>query len=318
MKDGRMQTNLEYATARLLLSGLGLLPRQVAVGIGCMMGKAAYRVSRKLRQTGERNLELAFPTLDSRERERILRGCFISLGRQLGEVSKFSGMRNRDLSDVIECEGLENLTTAHAGGRGVILFTGHLGAWELSSLTLSLLGYPLNFLVRRIDNPKVEQLLDQTRTRFGNGTIDKRNAMRPALRSLRAGGILGLLVDVNMVSQEGIFVDFFGKAASTTFMLAKLALRTNAPVLPVFAPWNAKRNRFLLHIGEPLTVERSGNEAEDVRTLTSHFTKVIEDYIRRYPDQWLWIHKRWRTRPAGEVDLYQNGTRHSVTAIHPL
>ena len=94
-------------------------------------------------------------------------------------------------------------------------------------------------------------------------------------------------------------------------MLAKLALRTNAPVLPVFAPWNAKRNRFLLHIGEPLTVERSGNEAEDVRTLTSHFTKVIEDYIRRYPDQWLWIHKRWRTRPAGEADLYQNGTGNS-------
>ena len=172
-------------------------------------------------------------------------------------------------------------------------------------MALSLLGHPVSFLVRRLDNPKIERLLEQARTRFGNRTIDKRAAMRPMLRILKAGGTLGLLVDVNMMAHEGIFVDFFGIPASTTFDLATLALRTRAPVIPVFAPWEERRQRFVLHIGAPLNIEHTSDEDEDVRRLTSLFTKVIEDYIRRYPDQWLWIHKRWRTRPEGESDLYK-------------
>jgi KDO2-lipid IV(A) lauroyltransferase len=304
-KRGSVQTNFEYATARFLLSALGLLPRRLAVGIGRMLGQTAYRVSRKLRLTGERNLELAFPNLSRPERERILRGCFMSLGRQLGEFSHFSKLSTDNLRRLVECEGLENLDAARAAGRGAILFTGHLGAWELSSVALSLLGHPVSFLVRRLDNPKIERLLEQARTRFGNRTIDKRAAMRPMLRILKAGGTLGLLVDVNMMAHEGIFVDFFGTSASTTFDLATLALRTRAPVIPVFAPWEERRQRFVLHIGAPLNIEHTNDEDEDVRRLTSLFTKVIEDYIRRYPDQWLWIHKRWRTRPEGESDLYK-------------
>jgi KDO2-lipid IV(A) lauroyltransferase len=304
-KRGSIQTNLEYATARLLLAGLGLLPRRLAVGIGRMLGQTTYRVSRTLRRTGERNLELAFPALSRPERVRILRGCFISLGRQLGEFSHFSKLNTDNLRSLVECEGLENLDAARASGRGAILFTAHLGAWELSSVALSVLGYPVSFLVRRLDNPKIERLLEQARTRFGNRTMDKRGAMRPMLRTLKAGGTLGLLVDVNMLAHEGIFVDFFGTPASTTFDLAKLALRIKAPVMPVFAPWEERRQRFVLHIGAPLNIEYTGDEDEDVLRFTSLFTRVIEDYIRLYPDQWLWIHKRWRTRPAGESDLYK-------------
>jgi KDO2-lipid IV(A) lauroyltransferase len=314
-KRGGVQTNLEYATARLLLAGLGLLPRQLAVGIGRMLGRTTYRMSRTLRRTGERNLELAFPALSRPERVRILRGCFISLGRQLGEFSHFAKLNTDNLRSLVECEGLENLDAARASGRGAILFTAHLGAWELSSVALSVLGYPVSFLVRRLDNPKIERLLEQARTRFGNRTMDKRSAMRPMLRTLKAGGTLGLLVDVNMLAHEGIFVDFFGTPASTTFDLAKLALRIKAPVMPVFAPWEERRQRFVLHIGAPLNIEYTGDEDQDVLRFTSLFTRVIEDYIRLYPDQWLWIHKRWRTRPAGESDLYKPSQQNHQTLL---
>ncbi len=303
-KRSNLQTNLEYATTYMVVSGLALLPRSLAIRIGQLLGKSAYRLSSKLRRTGERNLELALPQISRSERQRILRGCFVSLGRQLGEFTHFSSLDSESLARIVSWQGLENLDKARTEGRGVILFTGHLGAWELSSVALSLLAYPVSFLVRRLDNPKIERLLDQTRTRFGNRTIDKRSAMRPMLRTLKAGGTLGLLIDVNMLPHEGLFVDFFGIPASTTFELAKLALRTGAPVIPVFAPWEHEQQRFVLRIGAPLCIERSGNEEEDVRKLTALFTKVMEDMIRRYPDQWLWIHKRWRSRPAGEPDLY--------------
>src|SRR6185503_17455643 len=172
---------------------------------------------------------------------------------------------------------------------GVILFTGHIGAWELSSFGLSLFGHPLSFLVRRIDNPKIEALIERSRTRQGNRTIDKRSAAREMLQLLQAGEMLGILVDLNTLDREGIFVDFFGRPASTTFVLAKLALRTGALVLPVFAPWDEQRQRFILKIDQPLDFASTGDEQEDVRRFTQLFTSVVEKYVRRYPDQWLWI-----------------------------
>ncbi|MGH9881457.1 MAG: lysophospholipid acyltransferase family protein [Pyrinomonadaceae bacterium] len=302
-KRSRIRTNVEYAVARCLISGLGLLPLRVAVAIGRTMGRVAYLVSRSLRRTGMRNLELAFPEMTEDERRRILRGCFINLGRLLGQFSHLSTISPESLGQIVYCEGLENLDAVR--GRGVILLTGHLGAWELTSFALSCFGYPLSFLVRRLDNPRIEGLIEEIRTRFGNRTIDKRSAGRPMLRSLRGGDTLGLLVDVNMLAHEGIFVDFLGTPASTTFLMAKLALRTGAVVIPVFAPWEEQQQRFVLHIGAPLTIENTGDEAEDIRRLTSLATETVEWYVRRYPDQWLWIHKRWRTRPAGEPDLYR-------------
>jgi len=124
------------------------------------------------------------------------------------------------------------------------------------------------------------------------------------LQILKVGGTLGILVDLNTLDREGVFVDFFGVPASTTFMLAKLALRTEAAVLPVFAPWDQQRRRFLLKIDEPLSIAVSGDTEDDVRRLTQQFTGVVEQYVRRYPDQWLWIHRRWKTRPPGEPQIY--------------
>jgi KDO2-lipid IV(A) lauroyltransferase len=304
MNKSNLQINLEYGLARALLVIFGWLPLRVALSVGSLLGSGAYYFSRRLRRTGRRNLELAFPELREEERRRLLRGCFASLGRLLGVFSQFATANRETLESLIEFEGLEHIEAARARGRGVILFTGHVGAWELTSFALSLFGHPLSFLVRRIDNPKIEKLVDRLRERLGNRTIDKRSAAREMLQTLQGGGTLGILVDLNTLDREGIFVDFFGVAASTTFMLAKLALRTDAAVLPVFAPWDPKRRRFLLKIDEPLSVERTGNDEDDVRRLTQLFTDVVERYVRRYPDQWLWIHRRWKTRPPGEPGLY--------------
>ena len=305
MSKSNLQINLEYLIARALLGLFGWLPLGMALFLAPRLGRSGYYFSGRLRRTGLRNLELAFPGLDQKERRRLLSGCFENLGRLLGVFSQFATADPRTLQSMIDCEGLEHIEAARASGRGVILFTGHVGAWELSSFALSLFGYPLSFLVRRIDNPKIEALVDARRERLGNRTIDKRSAAREMLQIMQEGGTLGILVDLNTLDREGIFVDFFGVPASTTFMLAKLALRTEAAVLPVFAPWDPKRRRFLLKIDEPLSMERSGDDEADMRQLTQLFTGIVEKYVRRYPDQWLWIHRRWKTRPPGEPGIYE-------------
>jgi KDO2-lipid IV(A) lauroyltransferase len=314
-KRGKVQTALEYAAARVALGGLGWLPRSLAVGAGRGLGRVAYRIGGRLRRTGERNLELAFPEMSRRERARILRSCFQNLGRSLGEFSHFPRWTAESLSGVLEVEGLENLQAARELGRGVILFTGHLGAWELTSFALSALGFPLSFLVRRIDNLRIEALVERTRTRLGNRTIDKRAAVRPMLRTLHAGGTIGILVDLNTQPHEGVFVDFFGIPASTTAGISAIALRTKAPVLPVFAPWDEQRGRFVLYIDPPLTIETTGHEETDIVNLTARLTSTVEQYVRRFPEQWLWIHKRWNTRPAGEEEFYGSFTSKRATEL---
>src|SRR5438105_4176246 len=304
MSKSKLQINFEYLFAHSLLAVFAWLPLRISMLAGAKFAGVACCFGGRLRRTARRNLELAFPDLAPSEHKRLLRGCFENLGRLLGVFSHFAEGDTDSLKRIIECEGLEHLEAAHANGRGVILFTGHVGAWELSSFGLSMFGYPLSFLVRRIDNPKVEALVDRARTRLGNRTIDKRSAAREMLQILQTGGTLGILVDLNSLDREGIFVDFFGVPASTTFMLAKLALRTNAQVLPMFAPWHESPKRFVLKIEEPLKFESTGDETEDVRRLTQLFTSVVEKYVRHYPDQWLWIHRRWKTRPPGEAELY--------------
>ena len=304
-KHGKLQSLIEYASARTVLAALGSLPLSAAMKVGQAMGSVAYASASRLRRTGERNLEMAFPEKSEAERNRILRACFGSLGRELGVFSKFATATPKSLLGLVECEGLEHLEAAKAEGRGVILFTGHLGAWELTSFALSLLGHPLSFLVRRIDNPRVERLVERERTRFGNRTLDKLSAARSMVKILRSGATLGLLLDLNTLDDEGIFVDFFSIPASTNFMVAKLALRTQALIIPVFAPWDEELKQFRLRIEPPVAIEDNGTEEEDVRKLTAKLSLIIEEYIRRYPEQWLWIHRRWKTRPPGEPDLYR-------------
>lgn len=305
MSKSKRQINLEYWIARALLAAFSVLPLRFALALGAGFGRIGYFFLGKLRRRGEKNLQIAFPELSEIQRRRLLQGFFKNLGRQLGLFSHFQKESSNKLREIIHPEGLDYLDEARQNKRGVILFTGHIGAWELSSFALSLFERPLSFLVRRIDNPKVEALIDSIRTRYGNRTIDKRSAAREMLQIMQAGDTLGILVDLNTHEREGIFVDFFGIPASTTFVLAKLALRTGATVLPVFAPWDEQKRRFLLKIDQPLVINRTGDEQADVQLLTQQFTSVVEDFVRRYPDQWLWIHRRWRIQPEGQPDLYE-------------
>lgn len=304
-KPGKLQTALEYSAAKSVLVTFSLLPSSLAMALGRRVGWLAYVFARELRRTADINLRLALPEKSEQERAAILRECFDSLGRLLGFFSQFSSRSLEQLQNLMEVQGLHNLEAAkRAEGNKLILYTGHLGAWELTSFGLSLVGHPFAFLVRRLDNPRIEELVDGIRTRFGNQTLDKLSAARSMLKILRTGETLGLLPDLNTLDDEAIFIDFMGVPAATNFVVAKLAVRTKTPLVPVFAPWCNEKGKYLLIVEEPIQVEPTGDEEADVRRVTIELTQRIENQIRRYPGQWLWIHKRWKTRPPGEPAIY--------------
>ena len=225
---------------------------------------------------------------------------FRNLGRLLGEVSQFPRLNRENISSIVVYEGLENYLGAVAEGRGVILLTGHIGAWELSVYAHSIYGHPMSFLARRIDNPLVERLAENYRARYGNRSIDKTGSVREVLKTLKSGGVVGILADLNTSREEGVFCDFFGVEACSTAGVATLALRTDAVVLPGYLIWDEKARIHRLHFEPPVETINTGNQKEDVIANTARYAKVRNPSSGRHPDQWLWIHRRWRTRPEGE------------------
>jgi KDO2-lipid IV(A) lauroyltransferase len=301
---GPARTYIEYAAAWAILKGVSLVPRAFALKAGQAVGALAHIALPHLRRHAEINLRLAFPELDERERARIRRGAFRNLGRLLGEISQFPRLNPENIKSIVVYEGLENYLNAVAEGRGVILLTGHIGAWELSVYAHSIYGYPMSFLARRVDNPLVERLAESYRSRYGARSIDKKNSVREVLKTLKSGGVVGILADLNASREEGVFVDFFGVEACATAGVATLALRTGAVVLPGYLIWDEKARIHRLHFEAPIATINTGNQKEDVVANTARYTKVLESIIRRHPDQWLWIHRRWRTRPEGEAEIY--------------
>jgi Kdo2-lipid IVA lauroyltransferase/acyltransferase len=303
-RRGLARAWVEYAVAWTILKVVSLAPRAFALRAGRAVGALACAVLPHLRRHAEVNLRLAFPDLDERERRSIRRGAFRNLGRLLGEVSQFPRLSRENISSIVVYEGLENYLSAVAEGRGVILLTGHIGAWELSVYAHSIYGHPMSFLARRIDNPLVERLAESYRARYGNRSIDKRGSVREVLKTLKSGGVVGILADLNTSREEGVFCDFFGVEACATAGVATLALRTGAVVLPGYLIWDEKARIHRLHFEPPIETINTGNQKEDVITNTARYAKVLESIIRRHPDQWLWIHRRWRTRPEGEPEIY--------------
>lgn len=301
---GALRTYVEFAVAWLVFSGLGLLPRRVALGLGQSLGTIGRLVLPHLRRHAQANLQLAFPALSAEARQQIERSTFRNLGRALGEVTQFPKLNRKNIESVVVYEGLENYLNAVAQGRGVILLTGHIGAWELSVYAHSIYGYPMSFLARRVDNPFVERLAETNRARFGNRSIDKKGSLREVLKTLKTGGVVGILADLNSSREEGVFVDFFGHQACTTAGVATLALRTGAVVLPGYILWDEAKQIHRLCFEPPVPTINTGNPKDDVVVNTARYAKVLEAIIRRHPDQWLWIHRRWKTRPEGEQDIY--------------
>jgi Kdo2-lipid IVA lauroyltransferase/acyltransferase len=299
-----MRYRLEYALAWLLIRAIGMLPRPMARAVGIGLGQLVYLLHSKLRRVGMRNLELAFPDKTPRERRRILRGEFSSLGRQLAEVCLFPRYSRENVRQIVVYDGFENFERAQALGKGVLYLTAHLGGWELSAFAHSLYGHPLHVVMRGMDNPYLDRFVQGLRTMHGNRAVDKDNFVRGLLSAMKAGETVGILMDTNMTPPQGVFVDFFGIPACTASGLARIALRTDAAVVPGFTLWDHALGKYRLRFDPALTLVRTGDEEADIVANTALFTKVIEQYVRRYPDQWLWVHRRWKTRPPGEKSLY--------------
>jgi Kdo2-lipid IVA lauroyltransferase/acyltransferase len=299
-----MRHRLEYAPVWLLVRALGLLPASVARAAGIVLGRLVYLLQGRLRRVGMRNLQLAFPQMAASQRRRILRGVFTSLGRQLGDFCRFPHYNRQNISQLAVYDGFENFERAQARGKGVLFVTAHFGGWEVSSFMHALHGHPLHILVRPLDNPYLDRLVTRYRTLSGNRTIPKQDFARAMLAALRAGETVGILMDQNMLSEQGVFVDFFGIPACTSTLLARMAMRTEAAVVPAFCVWDPTLRRYRMRFDPALETIRTGNEEADILANTAAYTKVIEDYARRYPEQWLWVHRRWKTRPPGEAALY--------------
>jgi Kdo2-lipid IVA lauroyltransferase/acyltransferase len=299
-----MREALEYAFAWTLLTAFRLLPRRAAMTAGALSGAVAWHALPRLRRTGLRNLELAFPDRPQAERERILRKLYESLGRQLAEFCQMSRYTVENTRGRIRYEGLEHYVSARDRGAGVLIVTAHLGAWELSSFWHSLMGYPMTMVIRRLDNPRIDRLVNHIRCLHGNRVVHKDDFARGLLAAMHRGDTVGILMDTNMTPPQGVFVPFFGVPACTASGLARVALRTGAAVLPGFMVWEANEGRYVLRFGKEIALSKSGDDERDVLENTARFTAAIEAAVREYPDQWLWVHRRWKTRPNGEPPIY--------------
>ena len=295
-----MRKYLEYVIVRALVALLGNLPRPVARGIGASVGAVAHLSLRRLRSVGIQNLQLAFPEKSAADRQRILSCLYRNLGRLLAEFCQMPRYTAENTRGFLRYDGLENFLAAQSRGKGVLIVTGHLGAWELSSYYHSLMGHPMSIVIRRLDNPRVDRLVNSIRCLHGNRVLHKDDFARGLLAAMRHGETVGILMDTNMTPPQGVFVPYFGQPAYTASGLARVALKTGAAVLPGFMLWEETEQKYVLRFGEEIPLTATGNDEADALANTARFTAVIEEWVRRYPDQWLWVHRRWKTRPEGE------------------
>ena len=258
-----------------------------------------------LRRVASKNLKLAFPEWTGKQRRAVIHGMVMQLGWMGAEFAHFPGYTKSNIERIVLLDGFENFASAQARGKGVLFLTGHMSAWELAPFAQAIFGHPLHFLVRPIDNSRVDKLISHYRCLSGNLPIEKNQSARAVLRVLASNGTVGILADHNTLPAEGVFVDFFGIPACTTAGLARFALHTGAPVVPGFLHWDPALRKYRLCFEPEVELSRTGNEAEDIRENTQRFTRVIENYVRRYPDQWLWLHRRWMTRPSGSPSIYE-------------
>jgi Kdo2-lipid IVA lauroyltransferase/acyltransferase len=295
----------EYAVVRVLLKILEILPRQIARLLAASVAHALFLSSPKLRKTAEFNLRLAFPDWTDSQRANVMRKMTRNLGRMAADFAHLPKYSEQNIEDIVILDGHENFLQGHQQGKGVLYLTGHIGAWELSSFAHALYGFPLHYMARPLDNSRLDQLVNRYRSLSGNRPIFKNESARTMLKVLKDAGTVGILADQNTMPEEGVFVDFFGTPACTTSGLARVALHTGAAVVPGYAYWDEKIKKYRLRFEPPVELTRTGKLDRDILDNTQKFTKVLEEIIRKYPDQWVWLHGRWNTRPPGEPSLYK-------------
>jgi Kdo2-lipid IVA lauroyltransferase/acyltransferase len=303
-RENSLRKNMEYWLVLFVARTLGVMPRRLARLVAGLLSSAVYHLLGRLRRVGECNLQLALPNLTHQERTRILQGVYRHLGWQLVEFCRMSRYTPENTRDWIRTEGLEHYRAAKARGKGVLIVTGHLGAWELSSFYHSLMGHPMGMVIRRLDNRRLDDYVNRIRCLHGNRVLHKDDFARGLLTAMRAGETVGILMDTNMRPPQGVFVDFFGRQACTASGLARVALKTGAAVLPGFMLWEPAEGKYVLHFGPELVFNCTDDPESNAQAATQQCAAATEAWIRRYPDQWLWIHRRWKTRPPGEPGLY--------------
>jgi Kdo2-lipid IVA lauroyltransferase/acyltransferase len=299
-----MKEWLAYAVAWSVLKLVGLMPRSAARLTGAMVARTLLRLTPRLRKTAEFNLRLAFPEWTDDRRLAVIRAMTRSLGWMAAEFARLPRYTRKNIEEIVVLDGQENFLEGQRRGRGVLFLTAHMGAWELSSYAHALYGYPLHYMARPLDNRRLDALVNRYRGLSGNAPIYKNESARAMLKILKDAGTIGILADQNTMPQEGVFVDFFGAPACTTAGIARVALHTGAAVVPGYAVWDDRLRKYRLRFEPPLALIRSGDLEHDILENTQRFAKVTEEIIRRYPEQWVWIHARWKTRPRGEAQLY--------------
>ncbi|MGH9434367.1 MAG: lysophospholipid acyltransferase family protein [Terriglobia bacterium] len=293
----------EYWAARGLLAFLGVMPHRAARGLCAVLGALSYWLWPRLRSTGLWNLRMAYPAWTGRERRRVLFSSFQNLGRMLADFAHFPHWNHSNIEKIVVYDGLENFERARTMGKGMLFLTAHFGNWELGSFAHGAYGHPVNFVARRLDNPLIDSLINRYRCLSGGRPIEKSGFARQALRALNRDESVGILIDQNMSASEGVFVDFFGLPASTTTSPARVAQKTGAPLVLGLVIWDPASRKYRLRFESVGWIERPDPE-EEIRANTQNFTALLERYIREYPSQWLWVHRRWKTRPPGEPPLY--------------
>ena len=293
---------LEYGLAVLVLNSLAYTPLPVANLLARSYAGLLDLALPRLRRVALANLAMALPDTDSRERRRITEGVFRSIARLLVTLSRFSSINRANVGQWIRYEGYEHFEEARRRGKGVLFATAHLGNWELSAFAHALLTAPMTVVVRPLDNPRIDRLVERRRTLSGNRLIEKKDYARGILKALAANEAVGILIDQNASLDSGVFVDFFGIPACAGTGFVKLAAHTGAAVIPGFALWSDAERKYILRFFPPVAM------AGDVQADTARLHSVLESVIRQYPDQWLWIHRRWKTRRPGQPSLYESAS----------
>jgi Kdo2-lipid IVA lauroyltransferase/acyltransferase len=297
-KRSPIRDGLEYCLAAAALKSLEYAPLAAARRLGLLYARLLDRALPRLRKVADRNLSFAMPHLTGEERHRTIDGVFRSIGRLLVAFARFPSINRENLGDWLRLEGGEHFDAALRQGRGVLFATAHLGNWELSAFAHSLLRGPMNVVARPLDNRWIDGLVERRRALSGNSVLLKHDSARAIFKALAANQAVGILIDQNASPDNGVFVNFFGTAACAGAGFAKIAYRSGAVAIPGFALWDDKEGRYVLRFYPP--VPMTGDIARDTEALQRH----LESVIRAHPEQWLWIHRRWKTRPAGEPSLY--------------
>ena len=270
------------------------LPRPLSLGLGTALGRLFHVLHRPRRELAVANLRAAFPERGDAECRAVLRATFEQFGRHVVDFLNFAGMRPERMLELVEVEGARHVEEAEAQGRGVMYFTGHFGSWELQVLVHAYRFGPIVMVARTLDNPLLERMIERLRGSAGTRVVPRRGAVRGLLRALKRGESVGMMIDQHMQDRSAVEVSFFRRPASTTSAVAALALRTGAPIIPVFA-LPLPRGRYRLVYEAPVEPPGPG-DPDPVRTYTQRCTDVLETYVRRHPHLWLWMHRRWRAQ----------------------